>query len=114
MTANAILAGQHYAKRALHTTAPPTAPVRKLLVRSSSPPPPTADLWRSPPGLTHDTLLQRWLESFGAVFGEPCRGCKRLLYNDSEHLLFLPPTWRTLDKKKLPYHPQCLAAFPNQ
>lgn len=86
ITANAVLAAQHYAKRALQTSAPPASPVRKLL---------------------------RWLESFGSVFGEACRGCKRYLYNDSEHLLFLPPTWRTLDKQ-LPYHPQCLSAFPHQ
>jgi len=75
ITSHAVSASHQLAKRCKRISAPPAAPIRKLL---------------------------RWLQSFKSVFGDPCRGCKRFLNNDSEHLLFLPPTWRTLDKRVAP------------
>jgi hypothetical protein len=45
--------------------------------------------------------------SYATLFTLPCQACHRYLAHDSDALLFLPPTIRTLSDPPLPYHSQC-------
>ena len=52
-----------------------------------------------------DFLLQKWLNSFQALFSIKCVGCGFHLKEETENV-FLPPCWRTFEDLS-PYHYQC-------
>ena len=50
-------------------------------------------------------VLQKWLNSFQALFSIKCVGCGFHLKEETENV-FLPPCWRTFEDLS-PYHYQC-------